>query len=243
MLLAAAAAVVDARGSGGRSDKKCRRSRGPPHATGSVPGFVLLRLELAGRPMALRSESASYSVAAPAPPMHVLSRATLLTLAPPSRPRRSLGPATCPCLPYRVSFAAFCSPRGLDKHRKPRRTRSRTSIKRRKEDKVWPTQAIKIDSVVGLRGRVCPSTSTGSADSNPHALPSADRREEVGSWRGVRRRVGIRRDRKRSRAVRSRYAIGHDHSTPPRAPRRIIEERRGRIATTDLALNEAGLAR
>ena len=59
-----------------------------------------------------------------------------------------------------------------------------------KGDKAWPAQAVKIESIVNRaavhkvmestsRPSSRPSTSTGSADPNPHALRSADRREEV----------------------------------------------------------------
>jgi hypothetical protein len=62
--------------------------------------------------------------------------------------------------------------------------------KKSKEDKVWPAKAVKIESDVNCaavhkgmkstsRPSSRPSTVTGSADSNPHALRSADRREEV----------------------------------------------------------------
>jgi hypothetical protein len=64
------------------------------------------------------------------------------------------------------------------------------SKEKSKKDKVWPAQAVKIESVVNRaavhkgmestsRPSSRPSTPTGSADSNPHALRSADRREEV----------------------------------------------------------------
>jgi hypothetical protein len=66
------------------------------------------------------------------------------------------------------------------------------SEEKSKEDKIWPAQAVKIESVVnraavhkGMKSTSRPSSParpsawTGSADSNPHALRSADRREEV----------------------------------------------------------------
>jgi hypothetical protein len=59
-----------------------------------------------------------------------------------------------------------------------------------KGDKAWPAQAVKIESIVNRaavhkemkstsRPSSRPSTSTGSADPNSHALRSADRREEA----------------------------------------------------------------
>ncbi len=64
------------------------------------------------------------------------------------------------------------------------------SKEKSKKDKVWPAQAVKIESVVNRaavhkgmestsRPSSRPNTPTGSADSNPHALRSADRGEEV----------------------------------------------------------------
>ena len=135
--------------------------------------------------------------------------------------------------------------------------------KKSKENKVWPAQAVKIESVVNCaaehkgmkstsRPSSRPSTVTGSADSNPHALRSADRREEVvangvaddDEWAPSERPDEIATaevDKAKDKSIKKDIPFALHRGTIGQVTTALDAAQRA--AEDELALNEAGLAR